>query len=138
MQRYQVLNRSLLGQTDARGESSAIQLDRPLAEYGHSAINLLKSLQEHGDVVTSIPCWRELLILRRAEVERLYDELHKFISGSGSVLSLPASQYQVFDKVISCVFEVEKDQATSKRVTLQTMATLVGALGGTIALISLL
>jgi hypothetical protein len=137
MKRYPVLNQILLGQANSEPNTPPVQVDQAMAEYGRSAINLLKAFQTDDSEAISTPCWRELMILHRSDVERLYVDLEAFSSGKGTTLILPASQYELFDKIVACLFSIEDAESEARALNLQYAATLVGALGGLAALIAL-
>ncbi len=139
MERYPVIN---LGQAETTATlpdptSGPVEIDAFLAEYAQSAIELLRVLPDEDPEGVSTPCWRNLMVLRRQEVNALSKNIISFLESANDTLSLPNRDYLLFDSIIACVTEIEDESSFSKSSTLETIATVIGVLGGGAALLSL-
>lgn len=142
METYRIQNPTFLGQATvtagaAADPGSGVQLDRALAEYGLSVIQILTSAQVSTPEVVSVPCWRKLLVLRRAEVEQLQDLLVSFLESDTPHFMLPPAKYDVFDEVIACEAEIADAASEEKSASVESIATVIGILGGIAALVAI-
>lgn len=139
MESYPVID---LGQAETTATlpdptSGPVEIDTFLAEYAQSAIELLRVLPDEDPEAVSTPCWRNLMVLRRQDVNALSESIIAFLESGSDTLSLPNRDYLLFDEIIACVTALEEESSYSKSTTLETIATVIGVLGGGAALLSL-
>ena len=120
---------TMLGQV----EEPAYSIDQIFAREIAGAIELLVA-SEIPEGWAGEQCWIDLRIRRWEAIATFYRRLTDFLGGTAQALQITAEEEPLIGEVMVCIESLLQKESAETTATVESTATVIGILGGLIAL----